>query len=186
MALKLVTGPAVEPLTLDQVKAHLRVTQDREDALIGALIVAARERVELVTGRALITQTWDWILDGFPFDCRPLDLPKGTLQTLVSINYADGIGTTTLWPADQYQVDDSNQARLSPAYGLDWPCARCQMNAVTIRLAVGYGDAPEAVPQSIQTAMLLMIGWWYENREDNADTPVVCDRLLQPYRLFDL
>lgn len=40
----LITGPTVEPLTLEQVKAHLRIDTDitADDAMLTALIPAAR------------------------------------------------------------------------------------------------------------------------------------------------
>jgi hypothetical protein len=55
-----VTEPSIEPVTLAEMKRHLRafmsVTDDDDD--ITNLIVAAREWVEDYTGRALIDQTW--------------------------------------------------------------------------------------------------------------------------------
>jgi len=43
---------ADEPVTLEQVKTHLRLgTSDREDAYLGILIGAARRAIENLTGR---------------------------------------------------------------------------------------------------------------------------------------
>ena len=59
MGLKLVEAPQMEPVSLEEAKAHLRMeSTNAEDAYIGALISAARERVELFLRRALITQTY--------------------------------------------------------------------------------------------------------------------------------
>jgi len=66
VGLKLVTPPAVEPVTLDEAKAHLRLDSNEDDTYVSALIAAARERVELFLRRALITQTFEFTLDGFP------------------------------------------------------------------------------------------------------------------------
>jgi len=52
MGLKVVSPPAVEPVTLDEAKAHLRVTIADDDGYIALLIPAARERVELFLRRA--------------------------------------------------------------------------------------------------------------------------------------
>src|ERR1019366_2460869 len=58
--LERVTDPDIEPVTLEEMKRHLRcfMTVTDEDDDIMALIVAAREWVEDYTARALIDQTW--------------------------------------------------------------------------------------------------------------------------------
>ncbi len=54
----LLEGPAVEPVTLAEAKAHVRVDADDEDDLLGALIVAARVSVETEIRRVMIEQSW--------------------------------------------------------------------------------------------------------------------------------
>ncbi len=63
MTAALITGPALEPVSLADVKAHLRVDTDDEDALLIAAIVSARVHVEAVTRRVLIEQSWRVYLD---------------------------------------------------------------------------------------------------------------------------
>ena len=65
-ALRLTTPPAIEPLSLDDAKAQIRVDDDYSDSLITALISAVRRDVEAFLGRAMITQTWMMVLDEFP------------------------------------------------------------------------------------------------------------------------
>lgn len=65
-ALNLVTAPAVEPVSLAEAKLNMRVDIDDEDDLVLSDVVAGRERVELETGRQLITATWQLWLNGFP------------------------------------------------------------------------------------------------------------------------
>lgn len=71
MATKRVTPPAIEPVTLDEAKAHLRVDINAEDSLITRLISDAREWVERFLRRSLITQTWALYLDAFPVGAGP-------------------------------------------------------------------------------------------------------------------
>lgn len=63
--LERITQPEIEPVTLAEMKRHLRtfssVTEDDPD--ITALITAAREWVEDETGRALIDQQWRLTID---------------------------------------------------------------------------------------------------------------------------
>jgi len=51
-----------------------------EDDLLNAIITAAREHVEDITRRALLTQTWNYYLDRFP-STNFIKLPFGNLQS---------------------------------------------------------------------------------------------------------
>jgi hypothetical protein len=66
--LERLTDPEIEPVTLAEMKRHLRgfvgVTEEDDD--ITALITAAREWVEDYTGRVLVDQTWRLTLMGRP------------------------------------------------------------------------------------------------------------------------
>ena len=66
MSLLLTTPPVVEPLSLAEAKAHLRVPHADDDAYISTLIVSARLRVERQTGLRLITQNWSQFMDCWP------------------------------------------------------------------------------------------------------------------------
>lgn len=185
----LVTPPAAEPLTLDEVKAHLRVDGTAEDGLISGLITAAREHVEQHTWRALVTQTWKGMRRGFRPEIR---LAKGRLQSVDAVAYIDASGAEQTLPAATYTVDTAREpGRIVLAHNQSWPSVRDQINNVTITFTVGYGAAAD-VPQAIKQAMLLIIGHWYANREavlvgDSAESlPLAVDALLAPYRLVSL
>ena len=66
MTAALITPPALEPVSLAEAKAHLRIDGDDDDALVTAAIVAARVHVEAATRRALIEQGWRVYLDAWP------------------------------------------------------------------------------------------------------------------------
>jgi uncharacterized phiE125 gp8 family phage protein len=55
-AITLVTGPSVEPVSLDEATRFCRVDDPAENPLIEMMIAAARESVEQATERALISQ----------------------------------------------------------------------------------------------------------------------------------
>lgn len=68
-----------------------------EDDLLNAIITAARENVEDITRRALITQTWDYYLDSWP-GTDFIKLPFGNLQNVPatqSVKWLDEDGTPT-------------------------------------------------------------------------------------------
>jgi Phage gp6-like head-tail connector protein len=67
--LQILEGPAVEPVSLSDMKTYLRVDQDftEDDLMISGFISAARERVESFTSRSLINKTYLQCLDSFPY-----------------------------------------------------------------------------------------------------------------------
>lgn len=193
MSLTIATAPAVEPVTLEQAKHHLRVEAVTDEAVIDLHILAARERAEEVTGRALITQTWTWKLDGFPGSAAiPLRVPRPPLASVTSIAYIDTDGVSQTWAASKYDVATpggpfADRGRIMPAYNEVWPTVRAQMDAVTIVFVAGYGVA-EDVPALIVSAMLLHIGTLFEHRESivigpNAvELPETAEKILLRYR----
>lgn len=188
MSLTLVTEPAAEPLTLQDVKTHLRVTIDDDDAYLATLIQVVRERCEAATRRTLITQTWDVFLDQWPTwdgyhggqTFEPVNtllpaggyvcLPKPPLQSVLFVKYVDLAGTVNTWDPTNYLVDTPAgprcaRGRLSLGWVKVWPIIRPTANAVQIRIATGYGDDGSAVPAILRQAMLLDAGTLYETRE---------------------
>lgn len=181
-----VTPPTEEPVSLEEARRHLRVDTDAEDADILDLIQAARERIEAETDRALITQTRDLVLDGWPYGggyynrairrrgegpgwlpsiggC-PIEVPWPPLQAVASITYVGTDGSTHTLAADQYQASTGTPGRIVPAFGVTWPATQNQPDSVTIRCVVGYGAA-SAVPAAARQAVKLLVGHWYRNRE---------------------
>lgn len=164
MALKLVTAPTTEPITLEEAKDHLRVDGNDEDALISSLITAAREYCEGYQGRAYVTQVWEIVLDAFPQ--MPMVVPRPPLQSVCSIKYTNNQGVEATFDVENYIVDsDSEPGRIVLASGKSWPAVQLQpVNGVRIRFSAGYGDATK-VPASIKEAILLLVGHWHEHRE---------------------
>lgn len=156
-------APEKEPISIQEAKTHLRVSSNSDDNYISTLIKAARIYAEKYTNRTLITQTWDWYLDYFCSDL--LILPKSPVQSITSITYSDGNNETQTLSSSLYQLDIySREARLVPVYGTVWPSVYSKMNAVKIRMVVGYGD-PKDVPDTIKQGILVCIADMYDNRE---------------------
>lgn len=183
--------PASEPVTLDLLKAHLRVSDDTEDFVILALAAAARQFAESYCGRSFVTQGWRLTLDGFP--CGPIILPRGPVQSVQSITYEDMGGTTrTIVPAaPDYVVDLSGEwPCVAPGFGRVWPEALPQIASVRVNYTAGYG-ADGKVPEGIKHWILVRVNTLFENREEVAvlqrgsvsALPYV-DTLLDPYRVI--
>lgn len=181
-------APAVEPVTVAEAKAHLRVTHNLDDTYIESLITAARQHVENATHRALITQTCVMTLDAFPVAPAAIELYRPRLIAVSSIAYIDSAGATKTWSSSDYVVDtQAEPGRVFPAYGEVYPTTQDRRAAVTITYTAGYGAAATAVPAAIKQAMFLLLRHWYDNRSAVAlgtiSTPVdhAVDALLAPY-----
>jgi uncharacterized phiE125 gp8 family phage protein len=161
---KVTVGPAVEPVDADSIaKLDLKVDQVEEDGLIDILIQAARELVEEKTQTSLITQTRVMKLDYFPDYC--ITLPFGPVQSVTSITYYDDNEDSQTFSSSNYYVDtDSKIARVIVKDS--WPSTYDRPGAVTITYVCGYGLAGSNVPAPLRKAILLLVGHFYENRQN--------------------
>jgi len=164
-SLEVTVGPAMEPISLAEAKAHLRVDHTDEDAVIRRLIGAARRRCELVARRAFVSQTLALKLARWPRD-GVIRLWRPPLQSVSSIVYVDSAGDSATWDGENYVVE----AGVEPpgvwlGYGKQWPTATLRPGLpITVTYVAGYGDA-EDVPETYRQAVLLMVGHYFENRE---------------------
>ena len=88
--LRLITPPAAEPLTLTEVKAHLGITGNDQDAALALYLTAVRETTEKVLSRAFMPQVWEQVIDAFPTE--EIQLPKVPVRSIVEITYDDAFG----------------------------------------------------------------------------------------------
>jgi len=164
MALRLITGPTALPVSLDTAKLHLKVQHTADDELITLMIKAAARAAEQKLNRALMTQTWQLIVDAFPAAEFRLERPR--VQSISSITYVDPEGTEQTLGADAYTLDaDLLPGWVLPALGTTWPATREQANAVRVTFVTGYGADPTAVPEDVRTWVLMQVGASYRNRE---------------------
>ena len=187
MALKLITAPVTLPVTLEEAKAHLRVTDDIEDTLITALIETATAGAEHETGRALMAQTWEIALDAFP---AAIEMTRTPVQSITSVTYANAEGVQTVLSDAFYSLDAADEfgwAYVVPAYAGAWPETRDEINAVKVRYVAGYASAAE-VPAAIKSWILLQVGAMYAHRESDVIGQVqrlgFVDALLHRYRVY--
>ena len=188
MPATLIAGPALEPVTLEDVKAHLRVDHDDEDDLLSAAIVAARTHVENATRRALIEQGWRIHLDRWPRQ-RMLRLPIAPLITVDEIRVRTGDGPTVV-DAEDYAVDAASvPGRLVVSGDVTSPAARTP-GAIEIDVTAGYGPLAAHVPSPLRHAVMMLVTHWYEQRGAVVDgrvgetVPLDFAALIAPYRIL--
>lgn len=177
------TAPASEPITLEEVKNHLKVDFSTDDTLIESLIVAARQYCENYTNRKLITQTIEEKFDGFPDD-RFLNLSVPKVISITSVKYLDTSEVEQTFAAENYDLSSHQW----PPFVLlklnkNWPSVLGRRDVVTVEYVVGFGAASD-VPAVIKSAMLLVIGDLYEKRTDSVKKlPTAAQHLLNQYRV---
>lgn len=163
------TAPAVEPITTQETKEHLRVDVQDDDALIDNMIKAARQHVEQSRTTALITQTWDAFYAGWPTTSGALIVPRPPLQSVTEVEYTDEDGTATTLAASEYNVDaDSFPGRIVLKRSNTWPTDLLDTaKPIRVRFVAGYGGATTDIPEDIRHALLLIVERLYEHRGDS-------------------
>ncbi|MCX5497657.1 head-tail connector protein [Kaistia dalseonensis] len=189
MTAALITGPAIEPVTLDEVKAHLRLDGDADDALLAAAIVSARIHVEVATRRALITQAWRLYRDGWPRG-RIVELPVTPLISIDTVTLYDMAGVPHVLDPAGYRLDRA--AVPGRIVFASRPAAALYENGIEIDVTAGYGPAAGDVPAPLRQAILMLVAHWYEHRgavgSDLAGwvAPLGFQALTAPYRVHAL
>lgn len=187
-SVEVVTPPTFEPVTLGEVKAHLRINHTEEDAKILGYLMAARAHVENFTGLRLATQT---VLIRTDSLCRRrFTLPIAPVQS-VALTYLDS-------DAAEQDVDEalytfaagSIAPTVTLAYDQSWPSGVWYEDAIGVTAIVGWPQGQ--LPDDIRHAILLMVGDWTRYSETVADGVVstvpmrAVDSLLAPWRLLSV
>ncbi len=189
--LRVVTPPAMEPLSLAEAKQQIRLEQDfsDEDDYLYLLIGAARRFCERRKSYCLVEQTLEYSIDWFPhypldglvlpypgsnlgigLSAFAIELPRATpLRSILSVYYSDSNGVAALWDASNYRAETSRTpGLLVPNYGVSYPSFTPQnQNAVKIQYVAGPAllSPSDEIDPCIKLAMGLLVGHWYQNRE---------------------
>lgn len=167
MNLRVITPPLAELVSLETMKAHLRVDGTFDDALIVAYIQSARELGEGLARRAFLTQTLELTLDTFPADLIS-KLPRPPLQSVVSVKYRDAANQEFSWT--DYLVDARSEPGAIIFKSLP-NVTLLESGAVSIQFIAGYGATALTVPSAFIQGVMLSTAHWYENREGGEEIP---------------
>ncbi len=180
MSLTLTAPPAEEPVSLADLKAHLRVDGPAEDALIAGLGVAARRSIEARFGVAMVAQGWRLALDA-PVPCA-VELPIGPVISIDAVVRMGPSGEEALAP-DAYEATVGGAGRV--AFGAA-PGATRKFGAVVIDFTAGHATAA-AVPAPMALAVKALAAHYYEFREEAGvdrfhTSPQSLNALMGPWR----
>lgn len=175
----LVTAPAIEPVTVDQASAHLRVDSADDLAYIEELISVGRELADSITGRVSIESTWKLIANSWTTLCgQPIGLiqlrdstqlvncatiHRSPLVSVESVKYiAAGASSTTTMSASDYAVITSAEPGIIQ-FLKALPDLADRPDAIQIEFTAGY-ELPELVPAGLRHAIKMMVAHIYETR----------------------
>lgn len=175
MGLVISTPPTLEPVTVDELRAHLRIDDSAYDNELSRLITAARKSCEAYLNRQLIDASYQLTVDYWP--AFPICLPIGPPDSVTSITYYDSSGVSQTWASSNYQVDSTGiTGRIALASGATTPTLQTdRINAVTITFVAGYGATAASVPETVKQAILVLAGHWFEN-----PAPTVVGQTVNP------
>jgi len=161
---KIKTKSILLPITLAEVKLHLRLGSDTtQDTLIQSYIDTAINHVENQTGRKLMTQTWSLVCNTW---AEAIEIIKfGQLGSVSSVKYIDEDEASQTVSTDDYKVagvgTDNGRIIFHLEGDFDYP-AVFEVEPITIEFILGYdllvNDVlPNIIPESIQNAILFKV-----------------------------
>lgn len=182
MSASLLVPPAEEPVTVDNVRAFLRLDDTGEDELLGLMIIAARMFVEGETGLTLVSQTWRFTRDQWPLSGL-ITLPFAPVQSLIAVNVAKG-GTQHSQDLSLFTLDGKGarpRLAFSPGSVLS---PDLLIGGISFDVVAGFGAA-DSVPGPLSQAVLRLVAFWFENRlpaqEAVKTVPASIAMLYAPY-----
>ena len=190
---KIITAePAIEPVTLADVKLQLRIDTSDLDTLLTSFITNARLYCERITRSAFINQTWLRIYDRSDglFSKREISFLDGLIQSVESIATYDEYDDYHIFDADNYR---HNFFRIALLAGKLWPYGLREYDCIEISYTIGYGATADSVPVGIKNAICQLVGFWYENSASIAEmletgrdpgVPAIIRQSLIPYTQF--
>lgn len=176
------TAPAMEPVSVGDLKTYARIDGTDEDDLLSSFITAVRQKAELWTGRAFMSQTITLTMDFFASDLVELPLPP--LVSVAEVRVGQEDGTWEAIDPSQYYLDlKASPGRLYFVQDLSIPATTRQHAGYEIEYTVGYGNASADVPEAIRQAILFWAAYLYEERVPIGKPPAEAQTLLAGYRV---
>jgi uncharacterized phiE125 gp8 family phage protein len=170
-------------VSLEDAKAHLRVTHDDEDSLIESMIAAACREVEMYCPLWLGESQGYLFYDRFQ---QRVKIPLSSISAITAVQVHNGTDWEPL-DAGDYEA----AVEYTP------PVVRVINSKTSPRQIAGYrivfdaGYAANAVPAEIKQAILLHVGHMYEQRQPEvigtviAKSQLTIDNLLKFHRILN-
>lgn len=186
MTMFLVTPPALEPVTIADARAFLRISTESEDEILRRIIKTAREMVEADTGLALVDQTWRLRVDRWPRSGR-LALFKYPVKLVTSVVAYRPDGSAIIMEPEEFMLQHGR--RPQRVYMAQYPDAQT-FCGLEIDFIAGFGETGVEVPDALKQAILTLTAHLYENRaglaEVKTELPAMVGQMVDSWRRISL
>lgn len=185
--LRRTTSPSGLVVSLDEAKAHLRVSGSSQNDLIQMLIEASTEKFERDVERCILSASWEQAMDCFPADAGHVLLNMSKATAITSVSYLDGDGVNTVLDPAQYELSLGRNAMVCLNDDDGWPETLDTMSGrdvVFVTFSCGGIDA-NCVPRIFKQAILLEVARAYfdpaQENQLTTDNGKSYERIVQQY-----
>lgn len=149
------SAPAIEPVTVDEVKEFARIDYTDEDSLLEGFITAVRIAAEEYLGMAFIERTIQMKMDYWPDTV--VYLPQPPLISITKVATLDEDDAETIYSSDNYYavITAGNPGKIVLKKSVTAPeNTDRDYGGFLIEFKAGYGDEREDVPQLIRNGLM--------------------------------
>ncbi len=182
---KILSAPDQQPLSLEDIRGHLRIDTNDDDVTLMRLLQAATERVQDLTGLYFLNHT---IEESFTCFKSEICLGRGPVQAITSVKYFDQTNSdNTIDPG--YYFTENDVLYMLPNFSA--PAVRSQGRPLRVVYTAGHiplnvsGDTlfddgtdfsdstgfvgTQYYPEQLKQALRLMVGFYNETREEGLE-----------------
>lgn len=164
MPFTVTSSPALEPVTLAELKDYLRISDASQDQMLGTMISAARRHVEQMTRRPMIEQSIKATFEEWPVGSI-IVLPVGNVLTIESLKYRDESNVLQTVSTSDYVIVTADQpGRIYLRDSFTFPALFDRSDAIEAAITAGYGSTSSSVPEPLRIALMALAGYWFEQR----------------------
>lgn len=182
----MVTAPAVEPVTVDEIKEHCVIGNDDDNSILRRLVKVARMGGETFIEHQFVTATRETTWDSWGVS-SDIELPYPPLQSVTSVTYVDDDDVLRTISTDDYEVVTAGIVGFVRPVD-EWPTGK----TLTVRYVCGWPlvDGEPTTPEDIRHWIMVRVADLYEHRESfivgqpiNVIPSNFVDGLISHYRL---
>lgn len=180
------------PITLAEIKQHLIVDHDEDDALIMRYLVAAFDYADPRTDQSMRVKRFR--VFGRQWPCEGVLLPHGPVRRVESVTYLDSDDIAQTLAADTFGIYQHYGQQVLEFHEAPPAVGSCRRDAVSVQYLAGYGklsdqvtdsygfpytlpivlgdtgsggvvEAGTRIPERVKQAIFMLVAHWYENRE---------------------